>query len=89
MTPDRIMTEAWRMYVKAVHEDAIKPALAALELIGKGKGMFVQKREVTVTSITQMSDEQINALLLELPETEFEEIEDDKPAPKAFRPKKK
>ena len=81
MTPDRIMTEAWRMYGKAVKSKAIKPALAALELIGRGKGMFIQKREVTVTSITQMSDEQIQALLLELPETEFEDVT---PPPKGF-----
>ncbi len=81
ITPQRIMREAWSVYAEARNDGALKPALTALELMGKAKGMFVQHKDITIRSITQMTDEQIEALLVDLPETEFESL----PAPDGFK----
>lgn len=81
VTPQRLQREMWSVYAQARNDGNLKPALTALELMGKAKGMFVQHKDITIRSIGQMSDEQIKALLIDLPETEFEEL----PAPDGFK----
>jgi hypothetical protein len=88
MTPNRLMKEAWKTYVAAAQAGMHKPALSAIELIGKFKGHFVQRKEITFPSLDQMPTEQLEHMLLELDETEYSEVDEQPdPPPAGFSPK--
>jgi hypothetical protein len=80
-----VLTQLRKTYKAAKESEQYKPALEALRLIGVENGMFVQRRELTLKKIDEMSTEELRKLADDL-EVEFTDVTDQVslPAPAGF-----
>jgi hypothetical protein len=69
-----ILDRAWvieglkRIAHKAETEKDFSPAIKAHELLGKELGMFVDRKDVTVRSVTEMTDQELMSLVADAEE---------------------